>query len=520
MSSQEVISKLPRVGKVSTAAPALIPAQQSAYQDLVEAARPGSVTYLVGDVGIGKTTLLRRLQEELGGALITSEDLLKAIAGGHPQAIDESVFGLLDGALRHNQTVLVDDIDIITYANSAELSYPRAHLFGLAFTALAETARSSNRRLVFALDSQYEDRLAKRMIGRAQTVTFPHLGVTDYSAVLSGALGDLPTDFRVEKIFTSSSRLSIYQLLSTCEYLRDQLDLSTEGFLEVLQTKILTSNVELFEVADVKFSDLKGLDAVVESLEINVVLPMENLERFSDLDLRPKRGVLLYGPPGTGKTSIGRALAHRLRGKFFMIDGTFITEPPALFFNRIREVFSNAKQNSPSVIFIDDADVLFRTDHVYGLNRFLLTQLDGLESETAGNVTVMMTAMQIGHLPVALLRSGRVELWLETKLPDAEARRAILAKHIAGLPAEMRTYDLEELDEITKGFNGADMKRLVEDTKALFAYDTNTGKNPSAIMFYLKTSAEIVRKNKQSLARAERIIAGKESEYPMDECGW
>jgi len=73
---------------------------------------------------------------------------------------------------------------------------------------------------------------------------------------------------------------------------------------------------------------------------------------------------LPHGFPGAGKTSIGRALAHRMKGKFFMIDGTFITEPPGAFFNRVKAVFEAARANSPSVIFIDDADVLFKTDHV------------------------------------------------------------------------------------------------------------------------------------------------------------
>src|SRR5262249_40171763 len=161
---------------------------------------------------------------------------------------------------------------------------------------------------------------------------------------------------------------------------------------------------------------------IVEALETNIVLPFENRKLAMELGLKPKRGVLLYGPPGTGKTSIGRALAHRMKGKFFLIDGSFISEPPNMFFEKFQAVVREAEENSPSVLFIDDADVLFRIDHVAGLVRYLLSLLDGLESETARNVCVMMTAMDVKKIPDALLRSGRVELWLETRQPSEETR--------------------------------------------------------------------------------------------------
>src|SRR6185369_15274329 len=141
--------------------------------------------------------------------------------------------------------------------------------------------------------------------------------------------------------------------------------------------------------------------------------------------------------PGTGKTTVGRALAHRLKGKFFLIDGTFIAGTNE-FYNRISQVFEAAKDNAPSVIFIDDADAIFEDGEERGLYRYLLTMIDGLESESAGRVCVMMTAMNVAHLPPALVRSGRVELWLEMKLPDAQARTDILSGFALNLPVEMQ----------------------------------------------------------------------------------
>ena len=175
------------------------------------------------------------------------------------------------------------------------------------------------------------------------------------------------------------------------------------------------------------------MDDVIAGLEANIVLPLENDELATELSLKPKRGVLLAGPPGTGKTTIGRALAHRLKSKFFLIDGTFISGTDH-FYGRVHHVFEEAKRNAPSIIFIDDSDVIFESGEELGLYRYLLTMLDGLESETAGRVCVMMTAMDVSNLPPALVRSGRVELWLQTRLPDSEARANLMRKHLAGLP--------------------------------------------------------------------------------------
>src|SRR6185436_6754904 len=120
----------------------------------------------------------------------------------------------------------------------------------------------------------------------------------------------------------------------------------------------------------------------------------ENDELASALGLKPKRGVLLAGPPGTGKTTIGRALAHRLKSKFFLIDGTSISGTPD-FYRRIHHVFQTAKENAPGIIFIDDSDVIFEGGQETGLYRYLLTMLDGLESASAGRICLMMTAMDV-----------------------------------------------------------------------------------------------------------------------------
>ena len=129
--------------------------------------------------------------------------------------------------------------------------------------------------------------------------------------------------------------------------------------------------------------------------------------------------------------------------------------------------------------------------------------LDGLESEGTARVCVMMTAMNLEHLPPALVRSGRVELWLEMKLPDADARKRILENHLYGITAELSNCDLARVISATEGFTGADIKRLVEDAKGLFAFGRASGAEVRNATEYFLEAANGVRENKQRYAQAE-----------------
>ncbi len=217
---------------------------------------------------------------------------------------------------------------------------------------------------------------------------------------------------------------------------------------------------------------------------------------------RPIGGVLLYGPTGKGKATVGWALAHRLKGKFLLIDGTFIAGTSD-FYHRIHQVFEAAKDNAPSVIFIDDADAIFEDGEERGFYRYLLTMIDGLESESAGRVCVMMTAMNVANLPSALVRSGRVELWLEMKLPDAQARTEIVSTHLQNQPEELQRVDVPRLVAVSEGFTGADLKRLIEDGKAIYVYDKSRGAELLPTTDYFLRAVEAVKQNKEHYAAAE-----------------
>jgi SpoVK/Ycf46/Vps4 family AAA+-type ATPase len=199
---------------------------------------------------------------------------------------------------------------------------------------------------------------------------------------------------------------------------------------------------------------------------------------------------------------VGRALAHRLKSKFFLIDGTYIAGT-GQFYARIHEVFQEAKHNAPAIIFVDDSDAIFESGEELGLYRYLLTMLDGLESESAGQVCVMMTAMDVGHLPPALIRSGRIELWLEMRLPDDAARLAILKQLTAPLGPPFNAIAIEPLVAATTGFTGADLKRLLEDGKNLYAFDRASKQPLRPLTDYFVRAVETVKENKAKYAQAE-----------------
>jgi transitional endoplasmic reticulum ATPase len=482
----------------------LSPTQTATYVDLLETVRAAPVTILTGSAGSGKTTLLARLSADLTGTTrISTRDMLRTPFLNEGQsATEETLHHLMAAALDKFSYVFVEDIDLVCQTNRMAAAYPRPYYFQVALQALFEVARTEGKHLVFTATQQ--DQLLPIVEARSLTVGLPAFTAADYRFFLDQGLGDVRArELDAARIFSAAPKLSAYQLLETCA-LADALDpLLEDALIDLIGTRVMTSNVSLGEVAPVEFSDLKGFDDIIDSLETHIVIPMQAARRFPGLGLAPKRGVLLFGPPGTGKTSVGRALAHRLKGKFFMIDGTFTSEPPGEFYVRVKRVFERAKHNTPSVIFIDDADVLMQSDRIYGLNRYLLTMLDGLESQTSGMVTVMLTAMDPNQLPQALLRSGRVELWLETRLPGAEARQAIFDALLKVFPPALRAYSPADIVPLTEGFTGADVKCLIGDAKALYARDVIRGDDARAIDDYLRRAAEGVRRNKSLLTAAQ-----------------
>lgn len=459
---------------------------------------------LTGSSGAGKTTVLQKLREQIGGEWLSSRELLHALRTCHPLAIEETFERIVETALQNAEHVFLDDLSLLTSVVSGCGAYPRANFLASAFESITSFAAAMKRKLIFASDYSQHNLEKKGYVA-----AIPQFKPDDYEFFCRIYLGELHAeslDYR--KIYRFARYLGGYDLKTVGILLRDEKNLDTDSYIEALRSFGLTSNVNLGEVQQVALEDLKGVDDVVRSLETNVILPLEQVELAEQLGLKPKRGVLLAGPPGTGKTTVGRALAHRLKSKFFLIDGTCIAGTSD-FYRQVFAIFQEAKHNSPAVIFIDDGDVIFEGGEQMGLYRYLLTMLDGLESESSGQVCVMITAMDVGNLPPALIRSGRIELWLQMRLPDQVARRAILAQLLEVVAATVGRVDVDRLAETTDDFTGADLKRLVEDGKNLLAYDRVQGVPARPATEYFLQAVKTVRENKQRYAEAEMRARGK-----------
>ena len=487
----------------------LCPTQQRVLEELQRGLQIGSIFRLWGGVGRGKTTVLHELYKKTGGAFLSMRDFATASSIKHPMALEETLYSLVFEAMKAHPVVILDDFHLLDLFSAGCHFYPRSGFLNSMVMGLCSYALEADRKLIFSTSSH----LVEAASQRSYSFGIDKFKVEDYSALVQGWLGEKSAKLDIDKLFRFAPKLNGHQLKAACNWLAGHPSLDTEAFIEYLRSQRLASNVDLEEVQAVDLRDLKGVDDVLRSLEINVVLPLENDTLASQFKLRSKRGVMLYGPPGTGKTTVGRALAHRLKGKFFLIDGTFISGTNN-FYERVHHVFEAAKDNAPSVIFIDDADAIFEDGEERGLYRYLLTMLDGLESESAGRICVMMTAMNVANLPAALTRSGRVELWLEMKLPDSEARSTILQQRVSELPEELRRVDMGALTTATEGFTGADLKRMVDDGKAIYAYDKSKQLDLKPTTEYFLKAVEGVRENKQRFAEAEAQAALK-PKFPM-----
>ena len=225
----------------------------------------------------------------------------------------------------------------------------------------------------------------------------------------------------------------------------------------------------------VTFKDVAGADEAVEELyEIKEFL--ENPKKFQALGARIPKGVLLYGPPGTGKTLLARAVAGEAGVPFFSISGSdFVEMFVGVGASRVRDLFEQAKQSSPCIIFVDEIDAVGRhrgaglggghDEREQTLNQ-LLVEMDGFELND--NVILIAATNRPDILDPALLRPGRFDRQIVVDRPDRNGRRKILEVHTKGKPLASE-IDLDTLAAGTPGFTGADLANLVNEAALLAA---------------------------------------------------
>ncbi len=229
------------------------------------------------------------------------------------------------------------------------------------------------------------------------------------------------------------------------------------------------------EQPKITFRDVAGVDEAVEELQ-EIKDFLEEPKRFQQLGARIPKGVLLYGPPGTGKTLLARAVAGEAGVPFFSISGSdFVEMFVGVGASRVRDLFEQAKQSSPCIIFMDEIDAVGRhrgagmggghDEREQTLNQ-LLVEMDGFEAKD--NIIMIAATNRPDILDPALLRPGRFDRQITVDRPDRKGRARILAVHTRGKPLA-RAIDLDKLAAGTPGFTGADLSNLVNEAALLAA---------------------------------------------------
>ncbi|MBI5859352.1 MAG: CDC48 family AAA ATPase [Nitrosarchaeum sp.] len=217
----------------------------------------------------------------------------------------------------------------------------------------------------------------------------------------------------------------------------------------------------------ITYDELGGLKNEVQKIREMVELPMKHPELFEKIGVEAPKGVLLYGPPGTGKTLLAKAVAGETSAHFISLSGPEIM---GKYYGeseeRIRDIFKQAEENSPSIIFIDEIDSIApKRDEVSGevekrIVSQLLTLMDGMKSR--GKVVVIAATNRPDSIDPALRRPGRFDREIEIGIPDDEGRHEILSIHTRGMPIDEKV-DLKQIAKVTHGFVGADLEILSKE---------------------------------------------------------
>ncbi|MFA5382930.1 MAG: CDC48 family AAA ATPase, partial [Candidatus Micrarchaeia archaeon] len=225
--------------------------------------------------------------------------------------------------------------------------------------------------------------------------------------------------------------------------------------------------ISVSAIPQIRYEDIGGLKDEVQKIREMVELPLRHPELFERLGIDPPKGVLLHGAPGTGKTLLAKAVANESDAHFIPIAGPelvskFVGESE----EKLRQVFKEAEDNAPSIIFMDELDSLApKREEVTGevekrMVSQLLALMDGLKAR--GEIIVIGATNRINSIDPALRRPGRFDRELEIGIPDMSDRKEVLMIHTRGMPLE-EDVDLSELAQITHGYTGADISSLIKE---------------------------------------------------------
>jgi len=257
----------------------------------------------------------------------------------------------------------------------------------------------------------------------------------------------------------------------------NKIDLSVTSFTPAADAVIMSPktvvkindkpNNKAGDIPKVSYEDIGGLGDEVRKVREMIELPLKHPELFKRLGVEAPKGVLLHGPPGTGKTMLAKAVAGETSSNFISIGGPAVMSK---FYGeseeRLREIFKEAEENAPSIIFIDEIDSIApKRDEVSGeqerrIVAQLLALMDGLEAR--GKVVVIGATNRPNAIDEALRRPGRFDREIEISIPNRDGRLEILQIHTRGMPLA-DDVDLDRLADLTHGYAGADLSALTKE---------------------------------------------------------
>jgi transitional endoplasmic reticulum ATPase len=227
-----------------------------------------------------------------------------------------------------------------------------------------------------------------------------------------------------------------------------------------------------FEVPQVRWTDVGGLDAIKQELIEAVEWPLKYPEAFEAINTKPPKGILLFGPPGTGKTMLAKAVANESEANFISIKGPeMLSKYVGESEKAVRETFRKAKQASPAIIFFDEVDSIAPIRGISSDSHVtervisqMLTEMDGMEE--LKDVLVIAATNRPDMVDSALLRPGRLDRLIYVTPPCADARKAIFEIHLDGKPLDNKV-DLKELARMTDGYVGSDIEAICREASIM-----------------------------------------------------
>ncbi len=323
------------------------------------------------------------------------------------------------------------------------------------------------------------DRTGRKEILQIHTRGMPLSGDVDLDELADITHGFVGAD--LEALCKEAAMFALRKVLPDIDLKRRRIPPDTLENLTVTMTEFAEASkvVEpsamrevFFEIADVGWDDIGGLEDVKRKLKESVEWPIKYPQDFTDMGITPVKGILIYGPPGTGKTLLAKAVARESEANFISVKGPeILSKWVGESEKAVREIFKKARQAAPTIIFFDEIDAIAPrrggepgarvSDKV--VNQ-LLTEMDGLEE--MHNIVVIAATNRPDIVDPGLLRAGRFDRLLLVPVPDRAARKEIFRVHTRNMPLG-KDVNFDDLIEKTEGFVGADIESLCREAAML-----------------------------------------------------